>query len=461
MSASAPTGVRPTGYRPIVIAGLFAGLNLMLLALAVPGAAVEAAADPTSWLEPAKALLEHGAFVDYRDPSLRQTLRPPLYPLYLAGALWLGGGAVLPAVVGQIGLLFATGWLARAIVEDWLPGYGDLALALVVFNPNALGSAHMIQSDTLYAFLTTGALWGLLAFARRPALRPALVTGAVFALAGLVRSTAQYMLYVLPLAFPILGALAGEAAAWRRHLAAGLLSLALALALLGSWMAHNHAAGEGFVLTTARLKSAFLWDNVAYLEKYHRGVGLTEAEETAARMRTELAAAHGPGWEELSDRERHERLFAAGVDRFFAYPPAAFAEAFAWAWAQFYGIPGVSNLTNLLGLAETTAFAVFRGRAYDNYLEAGIDALRRAGPGAVALTVAGFLFVLAARAFGLVGLVVMIRRREWALALVAVAGIAYFTLVHLLVANSRYRLPIEPLLFLLAVYGLDGLRRRR
>lgn len=41
---------------------------------------------------------------------------------------------------------------------------------------------------------------------------------------------------------------------------------------------------------------------------------------------------------------------------------------------------------------------------------------------------------------------------------IAGAGISYFALVHLFVAGSRYRLPIEPLPVLLAIYVLDAIR---
>jgi hypothetical protein len=134
--------------------------------------------------------------------------------------------------------------------------------------------------------------------------------------------------------------------------------------------------------------------------------------------------------------------------------------AFGWAWAQFYGLPGVSNFLNLFGLGEQTAFAVYQRQNYDNYLQAGIDALKNASPVFAILTASGFLFVLIVRILDLVGLVTIVRRRLWPVVLIIGAALAYFTLIHLFVANSRYRLPIEPLLFLLALYGLDGRRRR-
>jgi hypothetical protein len=45
--------------------------------------------------------------------------------------------------------------------------------------------------------------------------------------------------------------------------------------------------------------------------------------------------------------------------------------------------------------------------------------------------------------------------------LLSCAGlIIYFAIIHLFTGNSRYRLPVEPALILLALYGIDGLRVR-
>jgi hypothetical protein len=105
-------------------------------------------------------------------------------------------------------------------------------------------------------------------------------------------------------------------------------------------------------------------------------------------------------------------------------------------------------------------FARYRAQKYDNYVQAGLDAVKDASPAFTVLTAAGFIFVAIVRLLALVGLFIIVRRRVWPVLLIVAGGLGYFTLIHLFVANSRYRLPIEPLLFLLALYGLEGGRRR-
>jgi hypothetical protein len=451
---------RPKDRAALFILIAFIGVNAVLAYFTVDGAALKFGGDATSWLEPTLGLLKHGDFVTPDDPSKLMTLRPPFFPIFAAAMLWLSGGAMWSVVAGQLVLLFATGWLSRTMTERFLPGYGDLMLALVVFNPNAVGSAHLFQSDTLYAFLITAVVCGLFFFAHSPKWSSAITAGAVFGFSLLGRTTGQFLLYVWPLAFLVLGVLANGRAFWGRALAMGAVSLVAALLVTTPWLLHNQRAGEGLSLTTNYLKSYFLWDNISYLEKYDKNVGQSEAERAAAARRDRFAAEYGPDFERLSNADRYAYLEKRGREQFFSYPPGAFVQAFGWAWLQFYGIPGVSNFMNLLGLGEETAFARYRNQHYDNYLQAGIDVLRNTSPFFPMLTAAGFLFVVVVRLLGLLGLVTILRRRLWSVLFIVAAGLGYFTLVHLFVANSRYRLPIEPLLFLLAIYGLDGWRRR-
>jgi CHASE2 domain-containing sensor protein len=152
-------------------------------------------------------------------------------------------------------------------------------------------------------------------------------------------------------------------------------------------------------------------------------------------------------------------MFAFGVEQFFSYSPTTYVRAYGWGAAQFFAVPGVSNVLNLLELNDRTPFAVFRATAYDNYLEAGLDALSEASPWAAAITIAGFALVIPLRLLGLIGIVVAWRRRLFPELAIICAVVAYFAIIHLFVGNSRYRLPVEPLLLLLAVYGWQGVHQ--
>ena len=62
------------------------------------------------------------------------------------------------------------------------------------------------------------------------------------------------------------------------------------------------------------------------------------------------------------------------------------------------------------------------------------------------------------RAIGLIGVFVIIRKRNWALLMLLASIIGYFLLIHIFNSSARYRLPIEPLLLLLALFGFDYIK---
>ncbi len=388
-------------YKAFAILAAFVVINGIIAWFTVEGAALKFGGDASSWYQPTLGLLKYGSFVDPDDPSKLLTIRPPLFPMFAAAALWLSNGAMWSVVVGQLFLLFATGWLARAMAECWLPGYGNLMLALVIFNPNALATAHLFQSDTLYAFLVTAVVCSVLFFARTPAWRSAVSGGVLFGLSLLARTTAQYLLLVWPLALLLLGTIASGWRAWCRSLAMGVVAAAIAVAVVMPWVLHNQRAGEGFVLTTNFLKSYFLWDNISYLEKYDKNIGQTEAERAAEALRDKFGEQYGPGFERLPDREKYAYLEMKGRERFVSYPAGTFVRAFGWAWLQYFGIPGVSNFMNIFGLGEQTAFARYRNQTYDNYLQAGLDAVKNASPVFMVLTGVGFVFIFVMRICGI------------------------------------------------------------
>ncbi len=88
-------------------------------------------------------------------------------------------------------------------------------------------------------------------------------------------------------------------------------------------------------------------------------------------------------------------------------------------------------------------------------------AIRKNGPGALAISAVALGFVLFLRVLGIAGLVTLVRRREWRVFLVIVAAAAYFNFVYPFYGNSRFRIGVDPLLILLALYGFSGLREAR
>ena len=187
--------------------------------------------DGESWYQPSVGLYLHGAFVYPETPDTPSIYRPPAYPVFAAAVFSIAGGPSPNAIaVGQIVLLLLVGLIFRSTVNDWLPGWGDFGMGLLIFNPNVLTIAQYVQSDTLFLFFVTIAMWAMLRYARgETGWRYAVLAGVALALACLTRPTAQFLILVLPLAFPLLDVVSGNAAMWRR----GYLSVCVEQACFG------------------------------------------------------------------------------------------------------------------------------------------------------------------------------------------------------------------------------------
>ena len=83
--------------------------------------------------------------------------------------------------------LFVFFWVRRATGNDWA---ALVALALWVFNPNALAHGHLITTDISVTFAMTGALFTFALLLEKPTLRRAIVCGIVTGVALVMKHTA-------------------------------------------------------------------------------------------------------------------------------------------------------------------------------------------------------------------------------------------------------------------------------
>lgn len=448
----------------IAIVTLYLLTNLVIWIFANPDARLGEAADGDSWYRPALALMVHGGFVDLDDPTLIDTYRPPLYPLFEAAAMAIAGGPNPGAVaVAQIILLLLVGLVFRDIVRDWMPGWENFGMALLVFNPNVLSSAQFVQSEILFLAFTTLTFWAATKYARGGLeWRYALLTGLGVALACLTRPTAQFLLFVLPVLFPLLAAISQRV---RVHiaLAQGFAALTLAFIVLAPWVNLVAAQGHGIALSDSTGKYRYVWDQVVMIEAQSKGLSYHDAE---ARLSEPGGAQHdfieeqGAAWETLPTSVRNKALASEGMQILLSYPALDFAKALFRSVAQFFFAGGAGNWHNLFGIgAESLSESWFTNAQDDLWglLKRLFEGIPLAGLFFSAIAIG---FAIVTRLIGLVGLISFFSRDRLGLLVVISGFVSYFALIHVFVGNSRYRVSVEPMLMLLFLSGLNWLRDR-
>jgi 4-amino-4-deoxy-L-arabinose transferase-like glycosyltransferase len=394
----------------------------------------------------AEPLLRYGRLVAIENPTDPFTAWPPGAGALEALARWVGpDDNIALYVLAQIGMVLAAGLIVRRIVNEVRPPFGDIAMALVVLNPNVLALAHMPQGEVLQMFLLTLALWYVLRFAGAPRLRWALACGALVGLSTLVRPVTLYLCFVLPFALAAVVWAAGRPrGVWGAALR-GLAGTLVAIAVLSPWVLHVALAGEGVRIVNRQEEHLYLLDNMRFLTTERPGRQVQSVKPAFYDREEAELAAKVEGWSGLSEQERHVHRLAYIRAYYMSgeIPLRVFAEALVWSWAR-----------TLLSPGSNWAYATATGTNPDS-----------AGEPPRWLVAILLAFTVAARLLGAMGLVELLRTRRYDL-LVSCAGlVAYFLAAHLFYGQSRYRVPIEPELAVFAALGWalcwDAWRRRR
>lgn len=441
---------------------IYSIINVIFLIYVESGVSLAEGADASSWYNPALALLKYNSFVMLDSPETLMTYRAPLYPLYEAVMLWISNGKTLSIVVGQIILLWITGVFSGRIVGLFIPKYQIIALSLIVFNPNAFAIAHLIQSDTLYALLVTLTVWSLLKYmVSNNELKWSVLTGVFLSISCLVRPTGQYLIFLLPIIFPLINSLYGHKKIVKDSIVNGIISAVVSGVILLPWMMHNEEAGWGFVLVTSQIKTVYLRDNVILAESIDSNISTAVASDKIFKNEKIYSDSRREIWTDMSDKEKFDDLVSYYGEKITSYPVRILLSSYMDSWIDFFGGGGSVNFYNLLSIDRVKTIDKNQAILHSSRLESVYDSLSGAPIQAILISALSYCYVIIIRGLGILGIIKMIKKREYSLLLIIVGLIMYFAMTALFVGNSRYRLPVEIGFVVLALYGLLFLKDKK
>ena len=349
-------------------------------------------------------------------------LRAPLYPLFLAGSLWLAGGdvhrAALPNIALSLGVVLVIYQLARELEPTAGRRAGLLAAGAAALLQTYATFASLSMSETLFSLLFGGSLLALARWQRCGGLWHVALAGALFGLACLTRSAALVFLPVamLWLAWvgraPTRGRPSGDP--YGVILPAALLALCAAL-VIAPWTLRNCRAYGACIL----IESGFSYNMWAFYEP-------REELETINRA---LEAIPNPA-------VRADEATRRGLER-LREDPTILLRKLPAEWERLWIVKPIQDRFLLASSYSDPPPALFlSGLLLDDLL---------------------YLLVLCASAIGLAQL--LSRRNPLAilLALWAVVFVAATLLTH---AEGRYRHFLFIALIPLAAVGVDALLRR-
>jgi 4-amino-4-deoxy-L-arabinose transferase-like glycosyltransferase len=443
-----------------------AGKLLLLGLLMARGPETVLYVDSETYLGPARALLETGAYApDPERPDRPELIRTPGYPVLLALVFRFLGERLW--IVSALGALFSAA-TALALLVLYAKPFGERAAAwgavLVSFEPGSFCRSLDILSETFFTLLLVLGLGALVALLVGPAPR----AGRAF-LGGLALAAATLVRPILAPLLPVLAFLLLVVSAKRRWApgrgAAVLAAFLLAPVLLvGGWMARNERVAGAFSLVPVT-GHQLLHRRAAAVLALVENVPLAEVQERLG-IREAFFRFRGPGSEtDLFGPRRYGDVFreTAHLDlfeldrrwtdealRIFREHPAATAAVTGRGALQLLFTPPSLILSTHYGLVRPDAEV---RRLYANQdLSALAGLLRSREPVffAVSVLLVASLVILAACAVaGAVG--------SWRLGPRPVHAVLLVSLLWLIGASSstdamddRYRVPLMPLVCLYA-----------
>lgn len=382
-----------------------------------------------------------------------ETERAPLYVAYLAVfRAFLGTNPIWP-VLGQCVLDALTCLLIGYLAAQFHRDLALIAGLLAACNLNLIVHAGLILADSLFLLPFTAHLVMMVRFIQRPTAWDALWAGLFFALALLTRSVLLYFAPVLPAAVLIV--------AWRhdvgwerlgRAVAACLLPL---LVLVGPLLIRNANAYGHFSFTSQGGTHALYWV-VPLAREFALGVPFAQTQdEMRRRVEIQYQQQGLPGQPPNPFEASRQHMNVAQR----ALQEMSIGEL-TWAW----GAGALINLTApslssvpLISRMERPRFYEVSGRTP---LEKVWNFLSRDGVSTyLAWMIPAIALTVAVRGVQVWGIFCRVGRR-----LIAGDALLYLLAVGLYilaitgpVVGVKYRLPLEPMLVVLAAAGLHSL----
>ena len=344
---------------------------------------------------------------DYGTGELT-TYRAPAFPFLLAGGLALTGNLVSTAVITQaiIGALTVVSvfWLGDIAFSKRV-GFGAALIAAI--HPMLVWWSPRMRYEPLLALMVVLMVLTGVRLLRAPTIQRSLAFGAAVGVATL---TAQI---VVPLAVALVAAMVAMSRARRIMTARVAVSLLVAALLVLPWTARNYEVTDGHIVLVQTGGVMEFVRGIYFVEAYPAApLRVTVVDRTANEMITEdFGDELGEDWYR---GDRHvEDVLGPYAAEYLTESPGAFIAGF------------LEQLPRFWYLSESPAKSLF------------------------ILGIQFPLMMLAA-----VGTVVMLRRREWTVVLIALP-VVYFNVVYSLFhAKARFSVPAVPFLIILAVVGV-------
>ena len=430
-----------------LIVVLYAILNLAMYATSPKDSIISD--DTESYMEPAKVLISEGV---YKSSGNRLPGYPVILSILLAWTDNIGGIVVFLQVI----ILFTTALVSGEIAERFLPGYGLIVFILVAFNPTALLHAQKILPDNLFSFFLIVYIFYFIKTYRDGKLISAALSGIFIGLATLVRANGLLIVASMPLFLFVGSKLKLKTIKYGRVLLLCGVSLLTAMIILSPWIYYLWLEEGRFGIIPGNYYNDNTAENVVNCEMLVSGVSHTKARANIHRMVQDRAGITVYDWNIYSYFEKQREIAKFAKDIILDYSKMKLAIGIGKAVGRFYLSNSASAWLALFGNKKGTVeeLQIKFEPSINNFVRKVV--LNNATSITVYATIFGYTFIIIC--LYIIGFVSIFKKRVWEFIIIPGGYIALFTFMAGFTGFSRYRFPIDPLLAILAAYGIDRLK---
>ena len=154
-------------------------------------------------------------------------------------------------------------------------------------------------------------------------------------------------------------------------------------------------------------------------------------------------------------------LSRASLQAMKGEPLVNYLKTLADSWASLFLSGGASNIRNYLGFEGKGIIVAFQNVEFKG-VESFVSLIKNMDLPYLFIFLGTTFFAVVTRVVGLFGLVYLFKRKEWTpYGILLIEVISIFTAAYLFLGQSRFRVPLEPLLMILAVVGVIYFSSRR
>ncbi len=444
-----------------ILLSVFIVLNVMLYFFSVKNASFIEGADVGQYLSPAISLVESGEF---RIGHQLFSMGTPLYSIMLAipiGVLGLENSTGV-IIIAQCSMLFLTGTMLRKLAVIMLRKDSYLLHGLLILNPNSLISAHLIQSETLFTFLLVATILNAFIIINNPSRKEFILLGLFLGLLVLTRPAGLYWGLSLPfiimfsvfVKYKFVSSEGIGVLKVKEFTLNIILTIVICFIVISPWCIRNYINFSELFLSTN--KGYYLKDQNIQLLRIGRHWSEKDAVTYIKKTQNEYYKDYPKG--ELCLRsERHwscnddlsNIIYTNLVNESLTHHLIALTRS----WGLLYFSGGASNFRNYLGFTGKEHIVAFDKKQYEGVKDI-VSLIRDIDMPYLILLVITTGFSITTRIFGFFGIVCCLKNKEyWPYFIILTGCLFLFTAMYLYLGQSRFRVPLEPILMLFCILG--------